>query len=322
MLLREAKEILEKNGYRLDEDAYTDAMDAEDDEVLRNVQIKSKINELVNLLKKTNYFKNNEIEQKMEGSRYVLGGTGEKCYIEARVYWSFDQWRIKFYLKIDDKFVKLYYSNDFDDFIENFDTEWEEVKTDIEHTINYKNRAKTRLGRLTNVFRDKYFDDLEEAKEILKKNGYKLVEDTSEGPKVTDLKDKILNVLKNSAEGLTLKEIAKELQFPFVNARLTYSAGRLVDDGLVTYNEKTNKWTVAGDSETNDDYDVETLVKMWIEQNKPSGENIDYREHDDGSISIFEVIYDPHDCGDDWDQEWDYLADFENIDELKTAVGV
>lgn len=161
---------------------------------------------------------------------------------------------------------------------------------------------------------------LEEAKEILKQNG--IVLEASESPKVTDLKDKILNVLKNSVEGLTIKEIAKELQFPFVNARLTYSAGRLVDDGLVTYNEKTNKWTVAEDSETNDDYDVETLFKMWIEQNKPSGEYIDYSEYDDGSISIYEVIYDPYNCGDDMEQERDYLADFENIDELKAAVGV
>lgn len=74
--------------------------------------------------------------------------------------------------------------------------------------------------------------------------------------------------------------------------------------------------------EAANDYDVETLVKMWIEQNKPAGENIDYSEYDDGSISIYDIIYDPHNCGDDMEQEWDFLADFENIDELKAAVGV
>lgn len=74
--------------------------------------------------------------------------------------------------------------------------------------------------------------------------------------------------------------------------------------------------------ENANDYDVETLVKMWIEQNKPSGEYIDYREQDDGSIIIFDVIYDPYNCGDDWEQEWNFIADFENIDELKAAVGV
>lgn len=74
--------------------------------------------------------------------------------------------------------------------------------------------------------------------------------------------------------------------------------------------------------EAANDYDVETLVKMWIEQNKPAGENIDFSERDDGSISIYDIIYDPYNCGDDMEQEWDYLADFENIDELKAAVGV
>lgn len=74
--------------------------------------------------------------------------------------------------------------------------------------------------------------------------------------------------------------------------------------------------------EAANDYDVETLVKMWIEQNKPAGEYIDFTEHDDGSISIYDIIYDPYNCGDDMEQEWDYLADFENIDELKAAVGV
>lgn len=74
--------------------------------------------------------------------------------------------------------------------------------------------------------------------------------------------------------------------------------------------------------EAANDYDVETLVKMWIEQNKLAGENIDYSEHDDGSIIIYDIIYDPYNCGDDMEQEWDYLADFENIDELKAAVGV
>lgn len=72
-------------------------------------------------------------------------------------------------------------------------------------------------------------------------------------------------------------------------------------------------------------YDVETLVKKWIEQNKPSGEQIDYNVQDDGSISIFGLIYDPHyndeygsqEC---WSQEWEILADFKNIDELKAAV--
>lgn len=38
MLLKEAKELLKRNGYRLVEDAYTDAMDAEDDEVLRKLR--------------------------------------------------------------------------------------------------------------------------------------------------------------------------------------------------------------------------------------------------------------------------------------------
>lgn len=74
--------------------------------------------------------------------------------------------------------------------------------------------------------------------------------------------------------------------------------------------------------EAANDYDVETLVNMWIEQNKPAGENIDFRENDDGTISIIDIIYDPYNCGDDMEQEWDYLADFENIDELKAAVGV
>lgn len=70
------------------------------------------------------------------------------------------------------------------------------------------------------------------------------------------------------------------------------------------------------------EYNLDDLVKMWIEQNKPAGENIDYREYDDGTISIFDIIYDPYNCGDDMEQEWDFLADFENIEELKQEIGL
>lgn len=71
-----------------------------------------------------------------------------------------------------------------------------------------------------------------------------------------------------------------------------------------------------------EEYNLDDLVKMWIEQNKPAGENIDYREHDDGSISIIDIIYDPYNCGDDMEQEWYFLADFKNIEELKRELGV
>lgn len=71
-----------------------------------------------------------------------------------------------------------------------------------------------------------------------------------------------------------------------------------------------------------EEYNLDDLVKMWIEQNKPVGENIDYSEYDDGSISIYDIIYDPYNCGDDMEQEWDFLADFKNIEELKRELGV
>lgn len=183
---------------------------------------------------------------------------------------------------------------------------------------------------------------LKEAKEILKKNGYRIDEAALTMRSV----NKTLNKLFGIEYNVVADESPRKCYVQYYDFETgIYETGELKVDRLsdltleewieetkkVAEKVKKSKIRRIGEAylknngfivEAANDYDVETLVKMWIEQNKPAGDNIDFREHDDGSISIFDIIYDPHDCGDDWDQEWDFLADFKNIDELKAAVGV